>query len=94
VRYPLHQAAFHGMGKRTVADIVQQDGYQQPLFFLIGNNDLFLPQYQDGMSHQVHAAQGVVETGMVGSGIYQVRKAHLRDAPQSLEKRVGNQIEN
>jgi hypothetical protein len=46
------------------------------------------------MAHEMHTPKGVMEPCMMGSGIYQVRKAHLRDPAEPLEKRMGDQIKN
>ncbi len=42
----------------------------------------------------MHTPQGMVKTGVMGSGIHQIRKPHLRNMPEPLEIRMLDQVKN
>jgi hypothetical protein len=92
MRNPLHQFIFKGMREWAVAYVVKQDGTQKPLFLPWGYFNLLLSQKGYRHLHQVLGPQGVVEPGVVGSGIYQVTQAHLGDPPKPLKIGMGDQV--
>ena len=92
VRHMMDQGMFEGMAVGSVAQIVQEYGAIEGFGFLFGNIDLFLSEGLYGLLHQVHGAQGMVETRVGGAGVYQFRHAELLDAPESLHIWVFEQI--
>ena len=92
--YPRHQGKFQCMGKGSMAYIMQQYCSQQSLFFLFGDEDLFKSQHLYRLSHQMHTAQSMVESGMVSTWVYQIGKAHLGNTTKSLKVGMGDQIKN
>lgn len=73
--YPFNDTVFHRMGKRAMAHIMQYYGTKKTFLLGIGHLDFLIAQYLDHLLHQVHTAQGVMETGVVEEkGIYSVEK--------------------
>ena len=77
-----------------MADVVKQDGDLYSAFLFLGDLVSLLTQGVDGTSHEVHGADGVVETGVVGPWVDQVGQAKLAYAAQSLEVGVIDQLIN
>ena len=74
--------------QRPVTNVVQQNGNVQCIFFFRGNGNTFETKHVDGFLHDVHTTQGVMKTGMIGTGINQIRQSHLGNASQSLKIRM------
>ena len=80
------------MRKRPVANVVQKSRYLRCFIFFVINCHSFLTQAIQYPSHQMHGAQGMVESGVYGSGVNQVCKPKLLNAPESLKVGMLNQI--
>lgn len=89
-----HNAVFHGMRERAVANIVQQDGHIERFRFFFGNLDPLGLKHLNGFLHQKHGAQRMVKAGMVRTRVHDIGKAHLRNAAEPLEIFVPHQIKN
>lgn len=92
--YTPEQAELQRMRKRSVPDVVKQDGYQGGLVFGIEDHDAFAPECVQGFGHQVHSAQCMMKAGVQCAGINKVRYPQLLDAPEPLEIFVFNNIED
>ena len=68
---------FQGMRKGRVSDIVQQYGCQSGFLFLCGDVNTFFCQCLQGVLHQMHGTYGMLETGVGGTRIHQVRQSQL-----------------
>ena len=69
------QGVFKGMRKGSVAHIVQKDGNEYTALFFGGDLVSFLTQGVDGAAHQVHGADRMMESSVVGTGIHEVGEA-------------------
>ncbi len=85
MRMTRYQLVFQGMGKRAMANIVQQDGAKQPVLLLGGNFKPLAAQQGNRLLHQVHCPQGMVEAGVMGPRIDQVAHTHLGDPAEPLK---------
>ena len=74
--------------------VVKQDGDLYSAFLFLGDLVSLLTEGVDGSAHEVHGADGVVETGVVGPWVDQVGQAKLAYAAQSLEVGVIDQLIN
>ncbi len=94
---------FSGMRKRGMADVMKErrqshQGAMPPKALVVISERPF--QQVSGASHNpvvkhrrhVHDAERVLETRVHCSGVDIVRKGELADAPQSLKRRLGNDI--
>ena len=87
------QGMLQGMGKRSVPDVVQQNGDTSAFRFLRGDIGSFLAQRFNGLLHQVQGAQCVMKARMQSARIHIGAEPELPDSAQSLEIRVVDQIE-
>jgi len=74
-----------------VADVMQQDGHGQCLFFLRSYLHALAPQGGNAFRYQVQRTQGMVKPGVQCAGIDHERQAQLTDAGQALKPRVFDQ---
>lgn len=81
-----------GMAVRPVTDIVKQDAAVQRLGFPVANPDTLAAQCLNGFYHQVERAEGMVKPGMGCAGIDIFGHAKLLDTPQSLKKRMLDEL--
>ncbi len=80
-----HQAVLQRVAERTMADVVQHDGDVRAEPFLFADGVALGAQHADGLAHEVHGAQRMVEACVQGPGVYQVAQPQLLDVPQPLE---------
>ena len=92
MRYALYQFILKGVREGPVANIVEQDGAKQSFLFRLAYFEALFAQKRYRLLHEVHGAKGMVKTGMVRPRVDQVAEPHLRDAPESLEIRVFDQL--
>lgn len=65
--------------------VMQQDGQRYRFQLLLADVVTLAPEQLDGTPHQMHGAQTVRKSGVVGAGIDHVGHADLLDPPQALE---------
>ena len=70
VRGAFDQAVFKGVGKRTVPDVVQQDGYGNGTCLVVSNFVATGPDHFNGLAHQVHGSDGMLKPGVVCARVY------------------------
>ena len=92
--YPWDKCVLKSVRKRSVADVVKQDGDLHSPFLFLGDLVSLLTKGVDGTAHEVHGADGVVEAGVIGPWVDEVGQAKLAYAAQSLEVGVVNQLVN
>ena len=91
---PAHQGVLQGVRKRTVAHVVQKDGQTHSFLFFGRNGMTLATEYLNGPLHEVHGPQSVVKTRVVGPRVHEVTQSQLGDAPQALEGRMFEYVEN
>ena len=80
----VHQAVLQAVREGAVPDVVQQDGGAGGLG-LVGRDVVpLLPQLRDGLAHEVHRPERMLEAGVLRPGIHHGRQPQLLDAPQPL----------
>ena len=89
----MHDAVFQSVREWSVTTVVEQDGQRGGFKLLIRNLITFAAQQLYGAPHEVHGAEAVGKTGMVGSRIDHIGHADLLDAPKPLEIRVLDNVE-
>ena len=82
------ERVLEGMAEWAVAHVVQEDGQAGPTEFVFGDDDAFFPQGIEGLLHQEHGPEGVVEPVVDRPRVDQVAQAQLADAAQALHPRV------
>ena len=82
------------MAKRTVANVMQQDCAQERDLLFVRNLVALQPQLINGILHEVHCANGVLEAVMKSSGVYQMRQPQLCNTAQPLKPRMINQFKD
>ena len=80
-----HQAVLQRVAEGAMADVVQEDGDVRAERLFIADRVTFRAQRADGLPHEVHGAQRMVEARVQRSGVDQVRKTELLDVTQTLE---------
>src|SRR5450432_2483093 len=81
------------MGKRTMPHIMQQYGYFCTKLLFFCDFNAFACQGFQCDAHEMISTEGVKQTGMYGSRINKIRKAHLLYTAQSLIKRMAHQFQ-
>ena len=76
-----------------MAAVVEQDGQRCGFKFLIRDLIALAPQQLNAATHEVHGAEAVGKTGVVGARIHQIGHADLLDASKALEIRMFDDIE-
>src|SRR5690625_75682 len=64
MRHPVGKDVFQRMRKRSMPDIVQQNGKTSSRFFFSGNFNTFITKFLKSQSHQVISPQRVGEARM------------------------------
>ena len=77
-----------------MANVMQQNGQQSSLVFLVRDLHTADAQRIQCFSRQVHRSDGVIEAAVYRPGIHQVRHSQLSDASQTLENVRIDQIQN
>lgn len=88
----LNECLFQCMRKRTMPQIMHENGCMRCNGFPVRNFMAFIAQYIYGSSHQVKCTEGVLKSCMHCSRIHQGRQTQLFDASKSLDIRVLNQL--
>lgn len=89
-----NQSFFKRVGKRGVADIMQEDRDLCPFGFLLGDVYTFGADCANGLGHEVKRAKGMLEAGMLGSRVNKIGKTQLFDPAQALKPGVMDQVVN
>ena len=89
----MNDAVLQGVGEGSVAAVVEQDGQRCGFKFLIRDLIALAPQQLYAATHEVHGAETVGESGVVGTGIHEVGHADLLDASKALEIRMFDDVE-
>lgn len=92
--HPADQGSFQGMGKGTVSDVMQQDRNIRRFCFLFGDGMTLAADRGDGIAHQVHGPEGMLEAGVVGAWIDKMSHPELPDPSQPLKGRVLYQVKD
>jgi hypothetical protein len=82
------------MAKGAMADVVQENSQTNGAFFFLTNFVALPTDTRDGLRHEVHGTQNMMEARVVGAGIYEVAQAQLLDPAQALHVRMLEDIKN
>lgn len=87
------EGVFKYVGKRTVSNVVQEDGSPNSFFFRVENEVAFALEGVDGETHKMEGSNGMLEAGVLCSWIDHTGESELLDTAQTIEVRVLDDVE-
>jgi hypothetical protein len=88
------EGRFERMRKRSVADIMQQDGGHHGLHLVVVDGGVLLAQGGEHPLHQPERTQGMGKPGVFTARKYQVGQPQLPDPPQPLHMGMVYQLQD
>ena len=87
------EGVFKYVGKRTMSNVVQEDGSPNSFFFRVENEVAFALEGVDGETHEMEGSNGMLEAGVLSSWIDDTGESELLDTAQTIKVGVLDDVE-